>query len=314
MQKDTEEYKGCLNPNSTLARDIPSSLCQPNKDSSYDLSVAVKNSKYTRLIWTTHNDFHKHKFWEICIMLKGSGKHYFVDHVEEMVPGAVWLLRPSDIHRIQPIGSTQNDKTSSYAHRDIYVKEEKLKRLLDALDPSLYENLLNAKAPLFGMIPLASLKSLESTINYYSLNDENFEFMHTVIVSHVLSLIIEQKNYLRHDMPEWINKLITDLNNEDFMTQRMEQIISSVGYTQSYICRQFKKYIGTTLSKYIQQTKCLYSLSLLTDGNTPIAEIAYRLSFPDESNYINTFKQIYKTTPGQWRKRLKQSKQEKSIL
>ena len=307
MQKDTEEYKGSLNPNSISARDIPSSLCQPNKNSSYDLSVAVKNSKYTRLIWTTHNDFHKHKFWEICIMLKGSGKHFFVDHVEEMVPGAVWLLRPSDIHCIQPIGSTQNDKTSSYAHRDIYVKEEKLKRLLDALDPSLYENLLNAKAPLFGMIPLASLKSLESTINYYSLNDENFEFMHTVIVSHILSLIIEQKNYLRHDMPEWINKLITDLNNEDFMTQRMEQIISSVGYTQSYICRQFKKYTQKTLTDYIHFCKCRYSTTLLSNIDIPISKIAHRLVFADQSAYTRIFKSFYNITPNKWRMQLSQN-------
>lgn len=308
MQKNCKiDYKYKINPDIVPAKDIPSSLCQQDKNSSDNLSIAVKNSNYTRLIWTTHNDFHKHKFWEICVVLKGKGKHFFTDHEEDMVPGAVWILRPYDIHRIQPIGSTVNNKTSEYAHRDIYVKEEKMKRILDALDPALYNNLYHASAPLSAILPLSSVKNLESIINYYSMNDENFEFMHSVIVSHVISCAIEQNNYARHDMPDWINTLIANLNNEDFMIQHMDQIISSVGYTQCYICRQFKKYMGLTLSKYIQQTKCLYSLSLLTDKNIPIADIAHKLCFPDESNYISTFKKIYKITPGQWRKRLKKS-------
>jgi AraC-like DNA-binding protein len=97
------------------------------------------------------------------------------------------------------------------------------------------------------------------------------------------------------------------------MTKNISEIISTIGYTQSYICRQFKKYMGITLVKYIQQIKCHYSLSLLTDSNILEKDIAYKLNFSDESAYINIFKKIYKITPGQWRKSLKHSKESLNI-
>ena len=87
----------------------------------------------------------------------------------------------------------------------------------------------------------------------------------------------------------------------------MKEIISTVGYSQEHICREFKKYMGTTLGKYIQQTKCMYSLSLLTDKSIPIVDIANKLYFTDESNYITTFRKIYNITPGEWRKHLKKA-------
>ena len=36
-----------------------------------DLSIAEKNARFTRIVLRTHNDFHKHKFWEICLVLNG---------------------------------------------------------------------------------------------------------------------------------------------------------------------------------------------------------------------------------------------------
>ena len=51
--------------------------------------------------------------------------------------------------------------------------------------------------------------------------------------------------------------------------------------------------------------KCMYSLSLLTDKSIPIVDIENKLYFPDESNFITTFKKIYNMTPGEWRKHLK---------
>ena len=180
-----------------------------------------------------------------------------------------------------------------------------MQRILNAFDENLYDRLLNAEKPLFAILPLQEVVNIESMISYYSLNDGNFEFMHSVLSSHVIALAIEQNNYIvKNDHPEWLNNLISNLNKIDFMTLPMKEIISTIGYTHEHICREFKKHMGITLGKYIQRTKCAYSLSLLTDTNIPIIEIANKLYFPDESNYIATFKKIYNITPGGWRKHL----------
>ena len=271
-----------------------------------DLSIAEKNARFTRLVWRTHNNFHKHKFWEICMVLKGKGKHDFLNgKTLDMYAGTMWLLRPDDVHRIRPLPAVApND--ASYAHRDIYINDQTMKRILDAFDPTLYDTLMASDEPMFSLLPLQELVNLESMVSYYSLNESNFEFMHAVLASHVIACAIEQNNYIvKNDKPEWLNNLISNLNKIDFMTLPMKDIISSIGYSQEHVCREFKKHMGTTLGKYIQRMKCLYSLSLLTDKSIPIIDIANKLYFPDESNYIATFKKIYNITPGEWRKHLK---------
>ena len=270
-----------------------------------DLSIAEKNSKFTRLIWRTHNDFHRHMFWEICLVLNGKGKHSFLDHTADMYAGTMWLLRPNDIHKIEPLPSEPSRKTS-YAHRDIYIEEATMKRILNAFEDNLYEKLLHADKPLFAHIPLPELTSIESMISNYSLNESNFEFMQSVLTSHLIVLAFEQNNYVvKNDKPEWLNTLLTNLNSIDFLTLPMRKIISTIGYSQEHVCREFKKHMNTTLSRYIQKMKCMYSLSLLTDKSIPIVDIANKLYFPDESNFITTFKKIYNMTPGEWRKHLK---------
>ena len=268
-----------------------------------ELSIAEENSKFTRLVWRTHNDFHKHKFWEICLVLKGKGKHYLHSHTYDMFAGTMWLLRPDDVHKIEPY--PQSSRDTSYAHRDIYIEIDTMKRILNAFAVNLYETLLTAEKPLFAVIPPQELANIESMISYYSLNDSHFEFMHAVLTSHVIACALEQNNYLKkNDKPEWINNLLDNLNKIDFMTLPLKEIISTIGYSQEHVCREFKKFTGTTLGKYIQRMKCMYSLSLLTDKSIRIVDIANKLYFPDESNYITTFKKIYNITPGEWRKQI----------
>lgn len=267
-----------------------------------ELSIAERNAKFTRIVLRTHNDFHKHRFWEICMVLNGRGKHSFMDGTYDMHAGTTWILRPDDIHKIVPLPQ-ESPNEPPYSHRDIYLPEETMKRILNGFSEGLYDKLLNAEKPLFSVLPPQELAHLESMISYYSINDSNFEFMHSVLTSHVIACAIEQNNYIvKNDNPEWLNTLISNLNKIDFMTLPIKEIISSIGYSQEHICREFKKYMGTTLGKYVKRMKCAYSLSLLTDKNIPIVCIANKLYFPDESNYITTFKKIYNITPGEWRK------------
>ena len=268
------------------------------------LPTTTANNKFTRLVWWTHNDFHNHKFWEICLVLSGKGAHHFLTHTEDMHVGTMWLLRPNDVHMIEPLN--QENSPNSYMHRDIYIEEETMKRILTAFGEGFYEELLNAEKPLSAMLSVSDIANVEKLISLHSLQDRPFDFMHSLITTHIIACALEQKHSTtKKDKPSWLNALLEKLNILEFLVQPMKEIISSVGYSQEYICREFKKYTGTTLSKYIRKMKCIHSLSLLEDTDIPIINIATMLYFPDESNYITTFRKIYNVTPGEWRKKVK---------
>ena len=275
----------------------------PSIDLYGDASSAKKNLKYTRLVWRTHNDFHNHKFWEICLVLKGRGKNHFLTHTEEMRAGCMWLLRPHDVHMIEPL--TQSSQ-NTYAHRDIYIEEETMKRILNGFGEGYYDKLLHADAPLFSQLPISEVMNIETIINEHSLSEIPLEFIHSVITSYIIACAIEHNaRTAKKATPAWLNRLLDKLNDLDFLVLPMKEIISFVGYSQEYICREFKKHTGTTLSKYIRKMKCMHSLSLLEDTDIPVVNIASMLYFPDESNYITNFRKIYNVTPGEWRRRVR---------
>ena len=277
----------------------------PSSEMQGSIAVPRKNAKYTRLVWWTHNDFHDHKFWEICMVVKGRGKHHFLTHTEDMYAGTMWLLRPHDVHMIEPL-STPTSPADSYIHRDLYIDDATMKRILNAFGDGFYYTLLNANKPLFSLLPVSEMLNIEKIINEYSLSDKPFEFMHSVITSHIIACALEQNNSTsKKDKPAWLNTLLEKLNSLDFLILPMKEIIAPIGYSQEYICREFKKYTGTTLSKYIRNMKCMHALSLLEDTDIPVINIATMLYFPDESNFITTFRKIYNITPGEWRKRIK---------
>jgi AraC-like DNA-binding protein len=123
---------------------------------------------------------------------------------------------------------------------------------------------------------------------------------------YIIACAIEHNTHTaKKGTPSWLNRLLDKLNDLDFLVLPMKDIISYVGYSQEYICREFKKHTGTTLSKYIRKMKCMHSLSLLEDTDIPVVNIASMLYFPDESNYITNFRKIYNVTPGEWRRRVR---------
>ena len=102
---------------------------------SNNLSSQTQNARYTRVVWWTHNDFHNHEFWEICLVLRGKGKNHFLTHSEDMYAGTMWLLRPQDVHMIEPTSSSK-----SYAHRDVYIEDDTMKRILNAFKEGFARN------------------------------------------------------------------------------------------------------------------------------------------------------------------------------
>ena len=69
-----------------------------------------------------------------------------------------------------------------------------------------------------------------------------------------------------------------------------------------YFSRFFKKEIGMSFKDYLTQYRLNKSLIELELNNKTITDIAFNTGFSNETQYINSFKKIFKLTPGQYRK------------
>lgn len=82
---------------------------------------------------------------------------------------------------------------------------------------------------------------------------------------------------------------------------RMEALADALGYTRTYLCHQFKKQTGLTLTQYILQEKIMEAQRMLEFTDKNLTEIAALFSFSSQSHFQTVFKRITGETPMSYR-------------
>ena len=259
----------------------------------------IQTSPFTKLVISKRCPLHSHKFFELAICINGSlvntinGKEYY------MKKGTAILLRPNDVHSF----SCEKNHVS----RDIYIDPATLKIVCDLIDDTLFNTLSNVPLSVFFNISDYDLQYLENKLFSFNKDSELPEHAlrtaHLNIITDILNLW-EQSKYskLRIDCPTWILKLISDINTEEFINKNITEIVASTNYSHGYVCREFKKFIGTTLNQYVTTAKFSYALTLLQDPLNSISSISEKLNYSSTTNFIISFKKKFKISPSQYRK------------
>lgn len=82
---------------------------------------------------------------------------------------------------------------------------------------------------------------------------------------------------------------------------RVSEIAAYFGYNEKYITTFFKKASGSSLKSYILNQKMELAKAMLTDTNTPIAQIGYDIGFSDNHNFSSAFKKVTSQSPSEYR-------------
>jgi AraC-like DNA-binding protein len=73
------------------------------------------------------------------------------------------------------------------------------------------------------------------------------------------------------------------------------------GMSKAVFGREFKEASGMTLGNYLNHIRMTHALNLLEESSAPIAEIASKLGFSDQSHFDRRFRQTFGRTPSQHR-------------
>lgn len=95
----------------------------------------------------------------------------------------------------------------------------------------------------------------------------------------------------------------------EYTTQRMDVKLSDVcqhaGMSERTLRRCFKAELGMTWESYRQRSRLLQGVSLLSETDTAIAEIAAQCGFESPSAFARAFRSIMHETPREYRNRVK---------
>lgn len=267
--------------------------------SNYDYYY-IREHSYTNLITSSRNVMHGHTFWEFAVCLSGEyqndidGKQLFLRE------GNVCLMRPEDVHN-------PHNYKKGHLHRDIYVPEEKMKRICDAFDSELFDKLKSEPLQINFYIGKYELDTIAKDLDYLGVvqNEKNLEcdMLLSTVVSYIIGLWIKKSNS-NSNIPEEIVTLVNKIDGGAFLNNSIKEIVGITYYSHAYLCKLFKKYMGMSLLDYVIKCKMEYAMHLLSDPKLRIIDISNMLGYDVPSSFVNAFKKRYKTSPNAMRKEL----------
>ena len=262
----------------------------------YDFNT-IKFSPYTSVIMNPNPYAHTTDFWKITYAIEGKSEQVTDGIKRTLTQHTVLIVKPDAIHQ------NLNFSGPTYKHRDIYVSDEKMWEICSHFPSGTYNRLCKT-TPFFRFSPI-SFNYLETMLNSFPVNSEikndYLDGIHFTIVANVIALFLEcfASSY---NKPEWIINLASRTNDAEYLQNTVAHLISDIPYSHGYICREFKKYYGVTLSEYLIKAKIIHSSNLLMNKNLSIINIAYMLGFSTQSSFIKSFKRYFDVSPGKFRK------------
>ena len=263
-------------------------------------TALLKNTPYCLYI-TGASSMHSHGYWEIAIFLKGLSHNYTPQEKMQCPPGNCIILRPNkDFHYITHEAGIVN------AHLDIYISDEKMQQICNSLTTknrdSFYKFLLEEEnSPMFFLsnTAIAYINELLSKRDFITKSPE-MENTHSLIVSIVLSEYFNSLSKINEPslMAKKVIDLLIDPNN--FCT-RLEDLLSKIPYSRTYINREFKRYANKAPIAFFNHQKMLYASELLLQTDKTILEISNIVGFSSTKNFIEQFKKVFSCTPSAYK-------------
>lgn len=260
--------------------------------------------KYAPLTSVTNRfltNTHSHTFWEITYTLFNQVALQVINgHSVEIGSNEFVIIRPFDTHGLIRSGKTV------VKDRNVFVSDDKMHKICDSIEANLYNRLASGSEPIVCPFPQHTVEVLESRLNLFGNfkdgSDSVLDSIHSTIVAYLLGLYIESTLNIPKSYPAWLQELLTNLRDPAFANQSVSGIVKTTNYSHGWVCKNFKKITGQSIVNYILDQRLYNSLSMLTDKDKLIIDVALDNNFCSQSSYINAFKKKFGVSPSKWRK------------
>ena len=262
---------------------------------------AVKEPINMEFLWLQYTDFnnppshfnnklHKHTFYELHIILEGSGMISDNDQKQYAVHEGEAIMIPQGLPHV------------------FQRKNENLKRLSVAF--TLQEDVMATN--IFSDVITVTLQknAIENLNTIFTQADKNTALSLHIIKNRLCEMLFEMLN-----LEKCINASLVESNNISLYIKKSKKYIADnlnvvltckniahyCHISEIYLNRIFKEHTGETLLKYIHRKKIDYSIELLKNKEVSLGEISAMLGFSNEYYFNTFFKKSVGVPPGIYR-------------
>ncbi|MCC9043958.1 AraC family transcriptional regulator [Myroides sp. M-43] len=247
---------------------------------------------------------HHHAFYQILLITGGSGIHYIDNELHSVNKGDIFFLSPEQVHRWDFNETTQgfilNFTTDFFS--PFLLKTDFIQSL-----PFFSYNTEYNKLNVFQQFSIVA--NIFDKITFELQIKDNCDY--NLIRIYILELLLHLKKQINHEnnfsynqlQPANLVKQYEHLVEKNFYELRFPKEYAQLLYvTPNYLNAICQKIKGQSAGEVIRSRILLESKRLLVNTNLSAAEIAYKLSFKDNSYFSRFFKKYVGVSPDEYRK------------
>jgi AraC-like DNA-binding protein/mannose-6-phosphate isomerase-like protein (cupin superfamily) len=257
---------------------------------------------------------HDHDYYEICLVVRGRGRHQSPGAIVDLVPGCVAIVPPGGVHAFPSVRELEVINLyylSEWLLGDLHALWDQ-EGLIDLfLAKSLFAGRSEARLHTF-QLSEQQARACEHEIG--QIIDERARAAPSLMFlkSSLLKLMILLARGhrpdggalplpFREDVRQAI-MIIEALANSGEPCDR-DEVIASSGVSPDHLSRIFRRETGYSPQEYFQRRRCHRAASMLLDARKSVTSIAYELGFADAAHLSRMFGRFHGLSPRAFRQR-----------
>lgn len=248
---------------------------------------------------------HRHDFFEVLFLQKGSGFHVIDGNKYEITPPCVFFMSPGQAHKLEL--SNDIEGFIFIFTSDFYLLNRSNPNSLIEF-PFFYtihqDNppLLLGNANDVRFLEMLFQRGIQEISSNDSANTELLRSLLDLILTTCATLYPINENSLNKGKGQILVKRFFHVLEENYQRNlSLSEYAGMIGITTNHLTQTVKLLTGKTSSQIIRSKQLLEIKRLLLHTNLNVSEIAAQLNFEDQSYFTKFFKRETGLTPLQYR-------------
>ena len=258
-----------------------------------------------RYVYSTTEYFrpHNHDYFEIFLLLSGHAVHLINGEEQKLAPGMLVLIRPFDLHDYRTVDG------QPFSMLNITFTQETCQTLFTYLGLGFpNEALLEVSQPPTVQLTQTQIERLESQMaEIRAVGPENsaqLQYRLRCLLFRLFTRYFGDSSPDKQNsaVPDWLEALCEQMQQNGNFMQGSSRLFALTDRSREHVSRCMKKYIGMTVSEYINHLRLNYIANTLLNSNHTITDIVYASGFNNLSWANTQFRKKYHMSMSEYRR------------
>ena len=235
---------------------------------------------------------HTHDYREIFFMYEGAADHFLNGQTEPLPQGTLAFLQPEDVHGFIRL-------EGAIRCVNIIFQKGRLERIAEAIGGPELLAFINGDGRQLQLDPTIAKCLMDASLKYSMFPEP--EPMRLLLLALGQAMLSGKLSHRRPRMPAWLDNAVRKYQFPAHFTQPIDQLYVLCGHSREHVCRSFRRYLGMTPTRFINDLRLAHAHYLLHTTSHSVMEICLLCGFDSISHFNHLFRERYGSPPSKCR-------------